>query len=106
MDTLHLLALMTFARPILSRRFSCILLTSAMDNNDSEHIDTYVDNIEREEPRPVDSADGECPTETPVGIGTFHITHPARQRPMPFVHSHARVCCHAEEERQAQAWAC
>ena len=29
------LALMTFARPILSRRFSCILLTSAMDNNDT-----------------------------------------------------------------------
>ena len=71
MDALHLLALMTFARPILSRRFSCILLTSAMDNNDSEHIGTCVDNIERKEPRPVDSADGECPTETPVGIGTL-----------------------------------
>lgn len=66
-----MLALMTFARPILSRRFPCIVLTSAMDNSDSEHIGTYVDNFEREAPRLVDGAVGECPRETPVGIGTI-----------------------------------
>ena len=77
-----------------------------MDDGDNEHIGTYLDNIEREAPRTVDSAVGECPTEAPIGVGTFRTEPRASQRRKPFVQSHACVSCHAQEERQAQAWAC
>ena len=64
-------ALMVVDRPMFSRRFSAEFAASAMDDGDNEHIGTYLDNIEREAPRTVDSAVGECPTEAPIGVGTI-----------------------------------
>ena len=56
---------------MFSRRFSAEFAASAMDDGDNEHIGTYLDNIEREAPRTVDSAVDECPTEAPIGVGTI-----------------------------------
>ena len=83
MKALHLLAPMTIARPILSRRFPAGFAASAMDKSDGEHIGTYVDNNLGEAPRTVDSVVGECPKATPTGVVTFRTEPDSDPNPLP-----------------------
>ena len=69
-------------RPMFSRRFSAEFAASAMDDGDSEHIGTYLDNIEREAPRTVDSAVGDCPSEALIGVGTFRTEPDCEPNPL------------------------
>ena len=44
-----------------------------MDDGDGEHNGTYLDNVEGEASRALDSAVGEHPGEAPIGLGTIRI---------------------------------